>query len=166
MRYTDLFITVDTHVAPENEAERERITAVLTRAIRKFLSAAVLKVVILCEDASRLRRVVPSGGAVELGDKYGRVHAHFNLSIGHETNVYLKHPDGRTLNTVIADWFDNELRPDTGKACYVRASLAESSRAKNYAAKSSNTAGATSVSGPAVADFGINPRGPRTVAEN
>lgn len=145
MRYTDLFFTIDTHVAPESDEDQVRVTNLLTRTIREFLSAAVLKAVLLCEDPTKLRRVVPSGGSVELGDKYNRIHAHFNLSVAHETNVYLKHPDGRTLNTVVADWFNTKLEPETGRACYARVTLADSSRAKNYAAKSSSAPGATSV---------------------
>lgn len=152
MRYTDLMITVDTHCQPADDEDRARLTALLKRVLKEYNTAAALKETLLCEDPTKLRRVVMTSASIEEGDKYGRVHAHFNLSIEHETNVYLKHPDGRTLNRVLIDWFNAHLQPETGKDCYVRASLAESSRAKNYATKASaRSASSTS----AVPGFGV-----------
>ncbi len=149
MRYTDLMITVDTHCQPKDDEDRVRLTELLKRVLKEFNTAAALKATLLCEDPSKLRRVVMTSASVEEGDKYGRVHAHFNLSIEHETNVYLRHPDGRTLNRVLIDWFNARLEPETGKDCYVRASLAESSRAKNYATK------ASAASTASVPSFGV-----------
>jgi hypothetical protein len=158
MRYTDLMITVDTHCQPKDDEDRVRLTALLKRVLKEYNTAPSLKATILCEDPAKLRRIVMTSASIEEGDKYGRVHAHFNLSIEHETNVYLKHPDGRTLNRVLIDWFNAHLEPETGKDCYVRASLAESSRAKNYATKASNaSASGSAASTPSVASFGVRP---------
>lgn len=167
MRYTDLMVTVDTHCKPEDDADRSRLVDVLKRVLRQYNTKDALKATILCEDPSKLRRIVMTSASIEEGDKYGRVHAHFNLSIEHETNVYLRHPDGRTLNRVLIDWFNAALQPDTGKDCYVRASLAESSRAKNYATKASvasavassaSSATGSAASTTSVASFGVRPR--------
>lgn len=164
-------VTVDTHCKPEDDADRARLVDVLKRVLRQFNTKEALKATILCEDPSKLKRIVMTSASIEEGDKYGRVHAHFNLSIEHETNVYLRHPDGRTLNRVLIDWFNAALQPDTGKDCYVRASLAESSRAKNYATKASvastvassassatGTASGTAAGATTVPSFGVRPR--------
>jgi len=135
-RYTDLMITVDPHVVPADETETTQIANQLKAAVTAFVTAPVLKAVLPCGDPSKLRRAQLIGFAVEIGEKYGREHVHFNLNLTHRTKIYLKHPDGRTINDEVQKWFNERL----GRSCFVSVRLAETGRAKNYATKDGTSA--------------------------
>lgn len=136
-RYTDFMVLVDPHIVPGDDTEQEEWTQKLMDAVREFVTAPVLRQVLLCEDSTKLRAARLVGASVELGDLYGRVHIHFNLSLTHETQVYLKSPDGREINRVFAEWFSRRLGKD---GVFVSVKLADTSRAKNYATKSGERA--------------------------
>lgn len=131
-RFTDLMVLVDPHIVPVDDADLRERGQWLMQAVNAFVTPAVLKATVPCADPSKLRRAQLLGASVEVGDKYGRVHIHFNLNLMHRTTVYLKHPDGRTINDSIQTWFNERL----GKSCFVSVRLADTSRAKNYATKS------------------------------
>jgi hypothetical protein len=154
--YTTFFITVDTHVKSTGpELERE-IGFLLLTTIKEFCTPQVLRQVLLVEDVSKLKRARLNNASVETGDKYDRIHAHFNLQLAHETTIYLKAPDGRTINPRVAEWFNGKLEPTTGKKVFVSVRLGNSA-AENYAVKS----------GAAVEDFTVNVRvGSQAVASD
>lgn len=129
-RFTEFIILVDTHYKPKTPLEEETLTQELLDAVKEFTSVPVLRRVLLCEDASKLRRKQLTGASVELGDRYGRIHVHFVLNLEHQTTVYLAHPDGRTVNRQFQDWFNERLGTNT----FVSVSLGDT-RAKNYATK-------------------------------
>lgn len=129
-RFTEFAILVDTHYVPKTADEEATMTAELEAAVKEFCSVPVLRSVILCDDVTKLRKKQLMGSSVEIGDKYKRIHVHFVLNLEHQTTIYLKHPDGRTINRVCQEWFNERL----GTSCFVAVSLADT-RAKNYATK-------------------------------
>lgn len=130
VRFTEFIVLVDTHYAPKTEAEEKALSDDLLAAVKEFCSVPVLRQVLLCEDVTKLRRKQLTGASVELGDKYRRIHVHFVLNLEHETTIYLKHPNGRTVNRTCQDWFNERL----GTSCFVSVALGDT-RAKNYATK-------------------------------
>lgn len=140
-RFTDLMVVVDPHIVPADDNDQQKWGDILISAVQRFVTPAVLKAVLLCEDSSRLKRAQLVNASVELGDKYGRIHIHFNLNLTHQTKVLLKHPDGREINDQFQQWFNAEL----GRSCFVSVRLADSGRAKNYATKSGVGGGAISI---------------------
>lgn len=156
-RYTDLFFTVDTHVKPNDADDEQRLARALVEAVDAFVTPAVLRAVLPCDDARKLRGATLTPWVPEVGSKFGRIHCHFNLSLRHETKIYLKHPrDGRTINEQVQQWFDERLEPVTGRKCFARVSLADSGRAKNYAVKHGQAVDDFTVAGAPAQD------GPRT----
>ena len=133
-RYTDFFVTVDTHVASADDAQDKLIGALLLQTVRKFCTPAVLKQVLITDNPNKLRMATLTNASVEIGEKYKRIHVHFNISLLHETFIRLA-ANGESINTRVANWFDSELEDSTGKKCYASVRLSESSRAKNYAIK-------------------------------
>lgn len=129
-RFTEFIVLVDTHYAPKTPEEEKALSDDLLAAVQEFSSVPVLRQLLLCEDSSKLRRKQLTGASVELGDTYKRIHVHFVLNLEHQTTLYLKHPDGRTINRVCQDWFNKRL----GTSCFVSVALGDT-RAKNYAAK-------------------------------
>lgn len=144
-RFTALDVVLDPHVKPESDDDQEEWTNKLLDAVKSFATGRALREAIPCEDPAKLRKVRITAASVELGDRYGRVHVHFNLTIEHETLVYLKSPhDEREINRTIADWFSRELdRP----GCFCSVRLSNSSRARNYAVKSGSAAATVNVTG-------------------
>lgn len=141
-RFTDLMVLVDPHIVPADDTETALLSAQLMSAARAFVTPAVLKATIPCENPNKLKRAQLLGASVEIGERYGRIHIHFNLNLTHETKIYLKHPgDGKTINNEVQEWFNERL----GKSCFVSVRLADTGRAKNYATK--GTKGAAN-SGP------------------
>ena len=134
-RYSDFFVTLDTHVVSATDDVDKHAADMLIRTIKKFCTPAVLKEVLIQEVPNKLRMATLTNASVEVGDKYKRIHAHFNISILHETNLGLVTPEGVSINTLVADWFNTQLEPETGTKCYASVRLSESSRAKNYAIK-------------------------------
>lgn len=134
-RYTDFAIMVDTHTKPLDADDEMRLAQLLLGAIRQFATPAALNEVLLVETPNRLKGFDLTNASIEVGGKFGRLHAHFNLSIRHETKVLLKSPDGRNINSQIQQWFDGKLEPVTGRKCNARAILDDTSRFKNYATK-------------------------------
>lgn len=130
LRFTEFLILVDTHYAPKNAAEEQALSEELKAAVLEFCSVPVLRQVVLCEDVTKLRSKQLTGAGVEIGDKYKRIHVHFTLNLQHQTTVYLKHPDGRTVNREFQEWFNRRL----GTSCFVSVELGDT-RAKNYATK-------------------------------
>lgn len=129
-RFTEFMVLVDTHYAPKTPEEEKALGDDLLAAVREFCSVAVLRRVLLCDDVSKLRKKQLTGASVEIGEKYHRLHVHFVLNLEHQTTVYLKHPDGRTINKQCQEWFNERL----GTNCFVSVALADT-RAKNYATK-------------------------------
>ncbi len=125
-------ITVDPHIVPKDETEVSIVAAQLKSAVLAFVTAPVIIATIPCEDPSKIRRAQLLNMAVEIGEKYGREHVHFNLNLTHRTKILLKHPDGRTINDEVQKWFNARL----GRSCFASVRLADTSRAKNYATKS------------------------------
>lgn len=66
--------------------------------------------------------------AIEQGEQKGQIHAHFNLNILHTGDVLLK-KDGRSINDINKQWWDNALPWQRG--CYVQYELRDT-RAQNY----------------------------------
>jgi hypothetical protein len=130
-------ILVDPHIVPKDSEEERTLGDWLMAAVRAFVTAPVLRATIPTEDPSRLKRAQLLNASVEVGDKYGRIHVHFNLNLTHPTKVLLKHPDGRTINDEVQNWFNRQL----GQSCFVSVRLAESGRAKNYATKNGTPGG-------------------------
>lgn len=132
-RFTALDVVVDPHVKPESDDDQEAWSDKLMDAVRAFATGRALREALPCEDPTKLKKVRITAASVELGDRYGRVHVHFNITIEHETLVYLKSPhDDREINRTIADWFSRELKRD---GCFCSVRLNNSSRAFNYAVK-------------------------------
>lgn len=129
-RFTEFIVLVDTHYAPKTPEEEKALSDDLLEAVKEFSSREVLRELLLCKDSSKLRTKQLTGASVELGETYKRIHVHFVLNLEHDTEIYLKHPDGRTINRVCQDWFNNRL----GTSCFVSVALGDT-RAKNYAAK-------------------------------
>lgn len=134
-RFTDLMITVDPHIIPKDETEVQIVANQLKSAVQAFVTAPVLKAVLPCENPNALKRAQLIGLSVEIGEKYGREHVHFNLNLTHRTKILLKHPDGRTINDEVQKWFNQRLE----RSCFVSVRLADTSRAKNYATKAGTT---------------------------
>jgi hypothetical protein len=137
-RFTDLFFTVDTHV-PATETDADKVLAGQLRdiVVRQMYTRAALSRILIPENPAAIKKVTLTGFSVEHGTKYNRIHCHFNLSIEHQTTLYLKDPrdDERTINRTTMAWFDEQLEPITGRKCYASVRLSDSSRAKNYAVK-------------------------------
>lgn len=132
-RFTALDVVVDPHVKPESDDDQEAWSDKLMDAVRAFATGRALREALPCEDPTKLKKVRITAASVELGDRYGRVHVHFNITIEHETLVYLKSPhDDREINRTIAAWFSRELERD---GCFCSVRLNNSSRAFNYAVK-------------------------------
>lgn len=146
-RYTHFFITVDTHTASENEDQEKEVSDILLDSVRRFVQPTNLKVVLLSGDPSKLKAVKLKNASVEVGDKYRHIHVHFNLEIEHETELYLKAPDGRTINNSVADFFNSILEPRLGHRCFVAVRLGDT-RAQNYATKNGQAVPSFSVSIP------------------
>lgn len=142
-RFTDLMILVDPHIVPIDDADAQVKGDWLMDAVRGFVTAPVLRATIPTEDPTRLMRAQLLGASVEIGERYGRIHVHFNLNLTHKTKVLLKHPDGRTINDEVQKWFNQRL----GVSCFVSVRLAETGRAKNYATKDGTGVGAVSIGG-------------------
>lgn len=134
-RFTDFMVTVDPHIVPADETEVQLLANQLKSAVQAFVTAPVLKTVLPCEDPNGLKRAQLLNMAVEIGEKYGREHVHFNLNLTHRTKIFLKHPDGRTINDEVQKWFNQRL----DRSCFVSVRLADSGRAKNYATKAGTT---------------------------
>lgn len=140
-RFTDLMILVDPHIVPRDSEHERALGDWLIAAVRSFVTAPVLRATIPTEDPSRLKRAQLLNASVEVGDKYGRIHVHFNLNLTHTTKVLLKHPDGRTINDEVQKWFNQQLGIAADQSCFVSVRLAESGRAKNYATKNGTPGG-------------------------
>ena len=132
-------ILVDTHYAPKTTAEEQALSEDLKAAVVECCSVPVLRTLLLCDDVSKLRRKQLMGVGVEIGEKYKRIHVHFQLNLEHQTTVYLRHPDDdRTINRQFQDWFNRRL----GTSCFVSVKLTDT-RAKNYATKGAKGRGGT-----------------------
>lgn len=144
-RFTALDVVLDPHVKPESDDDQEQWSERLLAAVKQFATGRALREAIPCQDPSKLKKVRITAASVELGDRYGRVHVHFNLTIEHETLVYLKSPhDDREINRTIAAWFSRELDRD---GCFCSVQLSNSSRARNYAVKSGAASATVEVKG-------------------
>ena len=144
-RFTALDVVLDPHVKPESDDDQEQWSERLLAAVKQFATGRALREAIPCQDPAKLKKVRITAASVELGDRYGRVHVHFNLTIEHETLVYLKSPhDDREINRTIAAWFSRELERD---GCFCSVQLSNSSRARNYAVKSGAASATVEVRG-------------------
>ena len=132
VRFTDLHCVVDTHITPRDDTEQEEVANILIEVLERLDTRDGYRAALAMDDPSKLKRVIMMGGAVERGEKYGRLHAHFNLSIMHEGKFLLGEANAR-----LANWFNDQFPWRT--ACFASVELLESSRTKNYNAKSSRT---------------------------
>lgn len=121
---------VDSHIKPRDEGEMEMVTDEIAYALDQLNTVGGYRAALAMDDPQKLKRVVMMNSSVEIGEKYGRLHAHFNLSIVHEGKFLLGE-----ANAKLSAWF-NEQFP-WPQRCFASVELLESSRAKNYNAKSS-----------------------------
>jgi len=129
VRFTDLHCTIDTHISPRTQEEAQAVADELLRLVTEELNTRQgYQESIPVEEDGKLRSVTMLNASVEMGEKYKRIHIHYNLSIVHETKVLLKDANRR-----LQDWFN--LHSPWGTECYAKVRLLDSSRAKNYNVK-------------------------------
>lgn len=127
--FTDIHCVVDTHIVPQTNEQQEDIANTIIRVLELLDTRDGYREALAMDDHRALKRVIMVGGSVERGEKYGRMHTHFNLSIMHEGKFLLGEANAR-----LSAWFNDNFPWPT--RCFASVELLESSRAKNYNAKS------------------------------
>lgn len=128
--FTDIQCLVDTHIVATNPEQLQSVSDELIRVLQERLNTPDgYRRALALEDPQGLRRVVMLNAAVEVGPKYRHIHAHFTLNIMHETKFLLGEANQR-----MQDFFNDEFYWET--ASFASVKLLDSSRAKNYNAKS------------------------------
>ncbi len=128
-KFTDLHCTIDTHIAPRTREQADAVATELMRIVQEELNTrAGYEAVIPMEEPNTLKSVTLLNASVEMGEKYKRMHIHFNLDVIHEGKVLLKDANRR-----LCQWF-NRVSPWEAP-CYASVRLLESSIAKNYNGK-------------------------------
>jgi hypothetical protein len=127
--FTDLFVTLNTKLSVARYADiviEEAAQEMLNMISSTFLndSKRILSVQYSPPGNNVLSTKIPLMSA-EVGNRRGMLHAHFVLEVVSRKRFHLSN-----LNKTLQTYFD-----DFYPGCYVRATLASSSRAKNYAAK-------------------------------
>jgi hypothetical protein len=134
VRYTDIFVTVNTNKKPHSEAEESALYDELQHLIEDVMFTDYeIKKILPMDNPNAIYEVIMSNLALETGQKPrgGRVHAHFILNIVHGTNFVLKR-----ANRQFKEWFDNHFSWYHGtNGCNCLVILLTSSKVKNYIAK-------------------------------
>ena len=127
--YSDFFVTINTHLAPQTQQVKQYVILTLHKTIEEWIKIENLQ---QCfpQRSGHITKVVYTLGAIEQGDEHKKIHAHINLSLLHKGKLRLT-LNGKNINDRTKEWFDQRLPWRTG--CYTSVDLTDSSRAKNYA---------------------------------
>lgn len=148
-RYSDLFVTINTHIKPMDDPETEEIGKILEKILlEKFYSKEGLYEALLLAEGTELKSATLTNAAVEIGDTYHQIHIHFNLTILYKGKLLLKN-EQETLDGKVRDWWNKHLPWQRG--CYARVDLLPSGKAKNYNLKRQGRGGETAP------DFTVEP---------
>jgi hypothetical protein len=134
IRYTDIFVTVNTNQKPYSKAEESALYEELERLITDVMfTDDEIKKILPMADPDAIEEVIMTNLSLETGQRPrgGRVHAHFILNIAHRTNFELFR-----ANSSFNAWYNAHISWYTGRNgvnCLVI--LLNSSKVKNYIAK-------------------------------
>jgi hypothetical protein len=134
VRYTDIFVTVNTNQKPYSQTEENDLYEELERLVTDVMfTDDEIKKILPMDDPEAIDEVIMTNLSLETGQKPrgSRVHAHFILNIVHRTNFVL----GRA-NSSFNAWFNDHISWYTGRNgvnCMVI--LMNSGKIKNYIAK-------------------------------
>lgn len=134
VRYTDIFVTINTNRKPHSQTEEGQIYDELEHLIEDVMFTDMeIKKILPMDNPEAIDEVIMSNLSLETGKKPrgGRVHAHFILNIVHRTHFEL-----RRANRTFKEWFDNHFSWYHGSnGCNAFVTLLKTSKLKNYIAK-------------------------------